>query len=83
MSRIGSLLSRDTGVTSFYRRLLHDAAQAGSYDLLKDERYQEVIDEVLAGRDIKAVQVYCEKVSAPISEGHAAVAEIRHLIDER
>lgn len=82
MGRIGSIFSRDAAATQFYRRVLRDSAQKGSYDLLRDERYQTVIDEVLAGRDIKATQVYCDKMSAPVAEGQAAVAEIRFLIDK-
>lgn len=82
MSGIGSIFGKNAGATGFYRRVLHDASQSGSYNFLQDERYQDVIDEVLAGRDIKAAQVYCEKLSAPIQEGQAAVTEIRFLINE-
>ena len=81
MGRFGSLVGKNGGVVDFYRRALNDASQSGSYSLLHDERYQEVIDEVMAGRDIKAAQVYCDKLSAPISEGQAAVTEIRFLIN--
>ncbi len=82
MGRFGSLVGKNAGVVDFYRRVLSDASQSGSYSLVQDERYREVIDEVLAGRDIKAAQVYCDTLSAPISEGQAAVTEIRFLINE-
>ena len=82
MSKFGSLFGGGAGTATFYRRVIDSAARSGAYDLLRDESYQEVIDELMAGRDIKAAQVYCERFSAPVDEGRAAVAELRFLINQ-
>lgn len=78
MTGVGSVFSREPGIKTFY--LIDDASAAGSYDLLQDERYSTVVDELIAGRDIKAIEVYCEVTGGNIAEGKAAVDEFRYLL---
>ncbi|SDL77821.1 hypothetical protein [Arthrobacter sp. ok362] len=83
MTGFGSVFSREPGIKKFYRRVIEDASAAGSYDLLKDERYSAVVDELIEGRDIKAIEVYCDVTGGNIAEGKAAVDEFRYLLSEK
>jgi hypothetical protein len=58
-------------------RFARRAAALSGYDEWHDPLMTDVIAEIKAGRDIKAVQIYCQVTGSSIAEGRLAVDELK------
>lgn len=49
-------------------------------DNSSDPALAEVVNELKAGKDITAAQLYCQVMGVGVGEGHTAVAELKQRL---
>jgi hypothetical protein len=77
MSLFSVMFPTDAARLARAERLLGRLSDLAGYDEWSDPLLAGIADEVKAGRDIKAAEMYCKATGSGVGEARIAIADLR------